>query len=82
MTIYSDKVNHTLIQKSYQETSKRRSSSMAADNHSTNSTKTDTQQTHYQPRGLSDRIAYRLVRFMRFFADVFLQAATVTERLF
>lgn len=55
---------------------------MAADNHSTNSTKTDTQQTHYQPRGLSDRIAYRLVRFMRFFADVFLQAATVTERLF
>ncbi|AQU82733.1 MULTISPECIES: alternative oxidase [unclassified Halomonas] len=44
---------------------------MAADNHSTNSTKTDTQQKHYQPRGLSDRIAYRLVRFMRFFADVF-----------
>ncbi|MGS2743820.1 alternative oxidase [Halomonas sp. LS-001] len=32
---------------------------------------TDTKQTHYQPRGLSDRIAYRLVRFMRFFADVF-----------
>ncbi|UXZ55949.1 alternative oxidase [Halomonas sp. 7T] len=31
----------------------------------------DTKQTHYQPRGLSDRIAYRLVRFMRFFADAF-----------
>ncbi|MFC7367231.1 MULTISPECIES: alternative oxidase [Vreelandella] len=35
------------------------------------SNETDTKQTHYQPRGLSDRIAYRLVRFMRFFADVF-----------
>lgn len=35
------------------------------------STESDTKQTHYQPRGFSDRIAYRLVRFMRFFADVF-----------
>lgn len=35
------------------------------------STESDTKQTHYQPRGLSDRIAYRLVRFMRFFADAF-----------
>ncbi|HAA44886.1 MAG: putative oxidase [Halomonas sp. 54_146] len=34
-------------------------------------TESDTKQTHYQPRGLSDRIAYRLVRFMRFFADAF-----------
>ncbi|MFP3344411.1 alternative oxidase [Halomonas sp. SIMBA_159] len=34
-------------------------------------TENDTQRTHYQPRGLSDRIAYRLVRFMRFFADAF-----------
>lgn len=38
---------------------------------STETSETDTQQTHYQPRGLADRIAYRLVRFMRFFADVF-----------
>lgn len=26
---------------------------------------------HHKPSGLSDRFAYRLVRFMRFFADVF-----------
>ncbi|MFB9145933.1 alternative oxidase [Halomonas alkalicola] len=26
---------------------------------------------HHRPRGLSDRFAYRLVRFMRFFADLF-----------
>ncbi|MDE2445114.1 MAG: alternative oxidase [Alphaproteobacteria bacterium] len=27
--------------------------------------------THYQPSGLGDHIAYRAVKFMRFFADVF-----------
>lgn len=27
--------------------------------------------THFSPRSLSDRIAYRTVRFMRFFADAF-----------
>ncbi|TVP51613.1 MAG: oxidase [Halomonas sp.] len=32
---------------------------------------TETEQKHFKPRGLSDRIAYRLVRFMRFFADAF-----------
>lgn len=29
------------------------------------------QYTHHQPQGLSDRIAYRVVKFMRFFADKF-----------
>lgn len=29
------------------------------------------QSTHFSPRDISDRIAYRLVRFMRFFADMF-----------
>lgn len=31
----------------------------------------DTQQSHYKPQGLSDRFAYRLVKFMRLFADAF-----------
>jgi ubiquinol oxidase len=35
------------------------------------SNENDTKQTHYKPNGLGDRIAYRLVRFMRFFADAF-----------
>lgn len=41
--------------------------------HPTNhhSTESGTKQTHYKPRRFSDRIAYWLVRFMRFFADVF-----------
>lgn len=29
------------------------------------------QRTHFSPRDFSDRIAYRIVRFMRFFADAF-----------
>lgn len=32
---------------------------------------TDTQVVHHSPQGISDRIAYRTVRFMRFFADLF-----------
>jgi len=39
-----------------------------------------TQAPHYSPQGFSDRFAYALVRFMRFFADVFLQGVMATER--
>lgn len=34
-------------------------------------TSNDSTNKHSQPRGPSDHIAYRMVRFMRFFADVF-----------
>ncbi|WP_445010096.1 alternative oxidase [Vreelandella stevensii] len=34
-------------------------------------TRPSEQYTHHQPQGLSDRIAYRVVKFMRFFADKF-----------
>jgi len=36
-----------------------------------NDTDDQTQAPHYLPQGFSDRFAYALVRFMRFFADVF-----------
>lgn len=36
-----------------------------------NDTDDQTQAPHYSPQGFSDRFAYALVRFMRFFADVF-----------
>ncbi len=36
-----------------------------------NDTDDQTQAPHYSPKGFSDRFAYALVRFMRFFADVF-----------
>jgi len=31
----------------------------------------EVESTHFSPKSMSDRIAYRLVRFMRFFADAF-----------
>lgn len=34
-------------------------------------TETPSRQTHYQPQNVRDRLAYALVRFLRFFADTF-----------
>uniref|UniRef100_UPI0035616A53 alternative oxidase n=1 Tax=Marinobacter sediminum TaxID=256323 RepID=UPI0035616A53 len=31
----------------------------------------EVERTHFSPKDFSDRIAYRVVRFMRFFADLF-----------
>lgn len=36
-----------------------------------NKTTNEIQRTHYSPRDFSDSVAYRFVRFMRFFADMF-----------